>query len=1072
VEAARAAGINLAFFSGNEVYWKTRWEPSIDGTNTSYRTLVCYKETLANAVIDPADPPIWTGTWRDPRFSPPADGGRPENALTGTLFGVSSFRNDPITVPQADGRMRFWRNTGISSLAPGQAATLPAGVLGYEWDVDTDNGFRPAGLVPLSTTTLNVPTCVVGYTIAGCTATHQLTLYRASSRALVFGAGTVQWSWGLDGFNQSLTGTPTDANMQQATVNLLADMGAQPVTLQSGLVPASASTDTTPPRSAITSPPTGTRVSAGSSLTISGTAVDSGGGVVGAVEVSLDGGKTWHPAAGREQWSYQATFGFSGTLNVLSRAGDDSGNLEVPGAGITVAAAPRSCPCTIWSSATVPATDDAGSYSPLELGVQFHSDSDGYITGVRFYKSAANTGTHVGQLWSNSGALLASATFTNETSSGWQQANFPNPVAITANTLYVASYQTSVGHFSMDQGYFTTFGTDDSPLHASADTSRYANGLYVFSSSPAFPTNTLNASNYWADAVFNYTPGAGSTLRVTTTSLPNGTRGIAYQQNLAAAGGAAPYHWSLTSGVLPPGLSLSAGGDLTGTPSAVGTSNFTAQVVDSSTPRQTATQSLSITIAGQGGAQGNAQLNGNYAFSFTGMTGNSSASSIFAAVGSFRADGVGNIANGEMDTNAVSGGAAAQLFTGSYSIGADNRGVMTLNLPGSTAKLAFAMLANGNARFIEFDASGGSGTIGSGTIEKADTSAFSTARITGDYAFGAAGFDNVNNRAAVEGRFSLSGTGAFTNAAGDVNAYGTDYAMNFISASYAVSNSSTGRGTMNLTFTFGAIPTSLDFVFYVVNSGKLFVMENDVVTTATPLLNGAVVQQQTPTGGFTNASLNGNTVIYLTGLSLCGDGPGVPKAVVGLLTTDGNGALSLTYDENYCRAPNSVTGAPGTYSVASNGRAAIAIDGYNLVAYLANTNQMMLFVSDVNVLFGFGERQTAGSFSNSALKGSYGGYATNPVAFAVNVFSGEFAADGSSPTGNITGTVDIGASSGPIPGASFNATYSISSAPTNGRGTMTMTSPSGGTAVMYMVSPSKFIAVPLNDPNPAIWVFE
>jgi len=123
VEAARAAGVNLAFFSGNEVFWKTRWENSIDGTNTSHRTLVCYKETLNDKVIDPADPPTWTGTWRDPRFSPPADGGRPENALTGTLFMVNTFRRDAITVPQADGRMRFWRNTGIASLAPGQAAT-------------------------------------------------------------------------------------------------------------------------------------------------------------------------------------------------------------------------------------------------------------------------------------------------------------------------------------------------------------------------------------------------------------------------------------------------------------------------------------------------------------------------------------------------------------------------------------------------------------------------------------------------------------------------------------------------------------------------------------------------------------------------------------------------------------------------------------------------------------------------------------------------------------------------------------------------------------------------------------
>src|SRR5438270_11365221 len=87
IEAARDAGVNLAFLSGNEAFWKTRWENSIDGSNTPYRTLACYKETLANAVIDPTH--IWTGTWADPRFSPPEDGGRPQNALTGTFFKVN-----------------------------------------------------------------------------------------------------------------------------------------------------------------------------------------------------------------------------------------------------------------------------------------------------------------------------------------------------------------------------------------------------------------------------------------------------------------------------------------------------------------------------------------------------------------------------------------------------------------------------------------------------------------------------------------------------------------------------------------------------------------------------------------------------------------------------------------------------------------------------------------------------------------------------------------------------------------------------------------------------------------------
>ena len=88
VEAARDAGTSLAFLSGNEVYWKTRWENSKDGTNAAHRTLVCYKETWDARKSDPTTE--WTGTWRDPRFSPPSNGGRPENALTGTAFMANS----------------------------------------------------------------------------------------------------------------------------------------------------------------------------------------------------------------------------------------------------------------------------------------------------------------------------------------------------------------------------------------------------------------------------------------------------------------------------------------------------------------------------------------------------------------------------------------------------------------------------------------------------------------------------------------------------------------------------------------------------------------------------------------------------------------------------------------------------------------------------------------------------------------------------------------------------------------------------------------------------------------------
>ena len=92
-----------------------------------------------------------------------------------------------------------------------------------------------------------------GSTYASGTATHRLTLYRHNSGALVFGAGTVQWSWGLDSNHDRGSAAP-DVRMQQATVNLFADMSVQPATLQPGLVAATASTDTVAPVSTIATP--------------------------------------------------------------------------------------------------------------------------------------------------------------------------------------------------------------------------------------------------------------------------------------------------------------------------------------------------------------------------------------------------------------------------------------------------------------------------------------------------------------------------------------------------------------------------------------------------------------------------------------------------------------------------------------------------------------------------------------------------------------------------------------------------------------------------------------------------
>ena len=476
VEAARNAGVHLAFFSGNEVFWKTRWENSIDGTATPYRTLVCYKETHAGAKIDPTS--TWTGTWRDPRFSPPADGNNPENALTGTLFMVNGPRADSISVPASFGLHRFWRNTSVASLNSGQVATFPAGTLGYEWDTCPNNGVQPAALMRLSSTTVNnVPLLQdYGSTYSSGQATHNLSLYRHSSGALVFGAGTVQWSWGLDATHDN-SSAAADVRMRQATVNLFADMGALPATLQTGLALATKSTDATAPTSLIQFPQAGATIQNGVQTLITGTATDSGGKVWG-IEVSTDGGTTWQPATWQRttpppvpdqvNWSYgwtPATNGSVTTVTIKSRAVDDSGNLETPAAGVAVNVAGAS-QTTIWPSSAVPGVVDGGPDSAVEVGVKFYSDVGGAIKGIRFYKSTANTGPHTGSLWSSDGTLLATANFTNETASGWQQVNFATPVSILKDTIYVASYHTNSAHYSADENYFSSIGADNSPLHA------------------------------------------------------------------------------------------------------------------------------------------------------------------------------------------------------------------------------------------------------------------------------------------------------------------------------------------------------------------------------------------------------------------------------------------------------------------------------------------------------------------------------------------------------------------------------------------------------------------------------
>ncbi len=186
---------------------------------------------------------------------------------------------------------------------------------------------------------------------------------------------------------------------------------------------------------------------------------------------------------------------------------------------VLAAATAQAQSVTFWPATTVPSVPDSGPDNAVELGMQFSCSQAGTVTGLQFYKAATNTGTHTGHLWSSAGVSLASVTFTGETASGWQQANFATPVVITAGTTYTISYYTTVGHYSDTQEFFSA-ALSVPPLSAPVNA-----GVYVYGSRSSYPSSVWEASNYWLQPIVNtgpLPPVALSSVSVSPTSVVGG----------------------------------------------------------------------------------------------------------------------------------------------------------------------------------------------------------------------------------------------------------------------------------------------------------------------------------------------------------------------------------------------------------------------------------------------------------------------------------------------------------------------------------------------------------------------
>jgi hypothetical protein len=602
ITTARDAGTSLAFLGSNSIYWKIRYAAS-PVTGTARRVEVTYK-TVSGGATDPTGEK--TSTWRDPNGP-----NQPENGLLGQMYVGD---NDGVTfryrVSDVQGHDTLWRRTSVANLAAGTSATIGTSTVGWEWDARVDNGAEPPGVTTLSGTVATGELVQNGggsYTSGSATTTS--TRYQAAGGALVFSAGTNNWSRGL-GVNMAGSGEP-NTDIQQATANLLVDMGVAPTTPVAGLVtenpaalqvtgraPASGATDvlaTTPvtvtldltlaPSTVNTSTvtltgPTGA-VAAGVTydpgnkrVTLTPTAslkpgttytVTLDGSIATPWGTTLGSPTTWSfitlaapvlgvtartPAPGAtgigQSPSITATFNLSldpATVNATSVTlaapdgsvaatvayaaatrkititpsaplpwgvtytvtvstdvqASDGTLLEAP---ITWSFTTATCPCSLITTTPVkihlPVRDGRAGNGPFsyELGTKIIATAPAQMLAIRYYRDSSETGTHVGRVWSSTGTLVASVTFTGETSSGWQTQALATPLTLTVGQTYVVSVGFNAFFVMTNLGLQSQLS--NGPI--STDVTLGKNGV-VGSSAGVFPTASYQSSNYFVDAV-------------------------------------------------------------------------------------------------------------------------------------------------------------------------------------------------------------------------------------------------------------------------------------------------------------------------------------------------------------------------------------------------------------------------------------------------------------------------------------------------------------------------------------------------------------------------------------------
>lgn len=575
-------------------------------------------------------------------------------------------------------------------------------------------------------------------------------------------------------------------------------------------------------------------------------------------------------------------------------------------------------------------------------------------------------------------------------------------------------------------------------------------------------------------------------INTTSSNLPSGTINTAYPSTaLNASGGIPPYSWTITAGALPTGLTLSSAGQVSGTPTASGTFNFTAKVTDSATPTpNTQTAALSITVNSAAcGTGSETLLNGHYALVLKGFDSSKNPVLVGAAI---VIDGAGHVSSGVMDMNLNAGTQTnLTISSGTYSVGSDHRGCMAITSTAGTQNFRFSLgsISSGVAslgNLIEFDSTG---PFITGRMFKQNTAAFSTAQINGSYAFGVSSAQNsaACNGGSCGGKFAAVGVfnfsaGSVTGGVVDFNANGqldgnsanTNWPASPVSiasgGSYTVSGT-TGRGA--LSFTPAGASGPVGAAIYVVSASQVLILGTDTQTNNSIFTGEAWQQSGAP---FSNSSLNGTSVLYSSALGSAASP--ATDVTIGLVAAGGSGTFTFSGTDNDS-GTISTSSASGNYAVASNGRTILSgagVGNHPPLFYVVSSGKAFFLESNGRVGSGFFEPQSGSPFSTSSANGAYAYGSINPEESVVGDDAG--VATFTSSTGALSAIGDHSDSGGQSANSTNSMTYSIDS---TGLGHIPANCTLGTTCqtVFYVISSTKAVVIdvtPATDTNPKLQI--